>query len=371
MAKAKDKKKVKRIVKAKIDFISLCEKGANTFSTIYKGGDEDKSVDLSTICKDMNELGEIVALVYAPESVDSQGDVASAAVIKEFAHDFSKNGEGIDVKHNEEVLSKDAVYVAESFIVQKNDPRFDGMKDYDGNSVDATGGWGVVLKVDDEDLREKYRSGEWEGVSMGGTAIKKTDVSSASMMEKFFDYILKFNKENKTLKTEDKDMALTLSKEDLKAVVDGVAEQMTKSSEAAAEKLAKSAEAEAEAVAKAKAEKIGKTDLPKPMIKVNATDEEADRYKRDTAIYELSKTVDSEDGNAVLEFRKEASNIALVKDIDEYLKVKKGASYDSFYVSNQTPQAGVISKSTGNTTADLIVKQMEEEDAAAAAEAKK
>ena len=58
MAKRKDKKKVKRITWAKVDFISLCPRGANTFSTIYKGDDGDSSVDLVTLCKDMNEQGE-------------------------------------------------------------------------------------------------------------------------------------------------------------------------------------------------------------------------------------------------------------------------------------------------------------------------
>ncbi|MCK5614265.1 terminase, partial [Candidatus Pacearchaeota archaeon] len=44
----------------------------------------------------MNEQGEITCVVYAPDMVDSQGDSASAAVIKDFAYDFAKNGGNID-----------------------------------------------------------------------------------------------------------------------------------------------------------------------------------------------------------------------------------------------------------------------------------
>ena len=63
MAKRKDKKKVKRITWAKVDFISLVPRGANTFSTIYKGEDGDSQVDLTTLCKDMNEKGEIARVI--------------------------------------------------------------------------------------------------------------------------------------------------------------------------------------------------------------------------------------------------------------------------------------------------------------------
>jgi hypothetical protein len=41
-------------------------------------------------------------------------------------------------------------------------------KDRAGSKVDVTGGWAVVIKIENEELRKKYRTGEWDGVSMAG-----------------------------------------------------------------------------------------------------------------------------------------------------------------------------------------------------------
>ena len=51
--------------------------------------------------------------------------MASADVIREMAHDFMTEPR-IDVMHDGKALGTDKVSVAESFIVQKGDPRFDG-----------------------------------------------------------------------------------------------------------------------------------------------------------------------------------------------------------------------------------------------------
>lgn len=165
--------KKRRIKKAKVDFISLVPKGANLLRTMYKSA--DGHFELATLTKDINEQGEIYAVVYAPELRDHQGDIASAEVIKEMAYDFAKSGLGIDIRHNEKPLSKDDIFVAESTIIQKGDDRFAGITDYDGNTVDVEGGWGVVLKVENEDLRKMYREGDWQGVSMGGSMLVVED----------------------------------------------------------------------------------------------------------------------------------------------------------------------------------------------------
>jgi hypothetical protein len=166
--------KKRRIKKAKVDFISLVPKGANLLRTMYKA-DEDGHFELATLSKDINEDGEIYAVVYSPELRDAQGDIASAEVIKEMAYDFAKTGLGIDIRHNEKPLSKDDIFVAESTIIQKGDERFAGITDYDDNPVDVTGGWGVVLKVENESLRKMYREGDWQGVSMGGSMLVVPD----------------------------------------------------------------------------------------------------------------------------------------------------------------------------------------------------
>jgi len=330
---AKDKpKKTKRIVKAKIDFISLCPRGANTFSTIYKADDGNTSVTLDTVCKDMNEQGEIIALVYAPETVDSQGDIASAAVIKEFAHDFAKNGEGIDVRHNEDVLSKDAVYVAESFIVQKDDPRFADMKDYDGNSVDATGGWGVVLKVDDEGIRKDYREGKWQGVSMGGVANKKEDVGAmiAKAVKDGLSSLSPFKKENKSKKNTENIMPLT--KEDKAEIAELVKETVTSVNKEAEE-------AKAEALKKAQEDKpkLG-LGMDKPILKANPSPEDRTRHLKNLEIFELSKTVDPDDARAMYAFEEKAQEIAKSEDLKKTMQKQSSDSYDCFYTNQETDE---------------------------------
>jgi len=160
----------RRITKATIKRISLCRAGANAFPVLYKA--DDSSVEISLLTKATNtfdEQGELLAVVYAPEIRDSEGDIASASVIRDAMHEFAKSGEGVDICHEGAALPADKAYVAESFEIQKGDPRFLGFQDTAGAAVDVTGGWGIVMKIEDPELRTLYRSGEWNGVSMGGT----------------------------------------------------------------------------------------------------------------------------------------------------------------------------------------------------------
>jgi len=161
----------RRIKKASVKFLSLVPKGANRLPVIYK---EDGAFDIDMLVKagdNFNEKGELLAVVYAPELRDSQGDIASADVIKDMMYDAAKNGVSIDIRHNEKALAKSDAYIAESFIIQPGDARFADTKDRDGNRVDVTGGWGVLVKIDNPELRSLYSSGEWQGISMGGTAV--------------------------------------------------------------------------------------------------------------------------------------------------------------------------------------------------------
>ena len=142
---------------------------------IYKADDQSVTFDTQIIeLNKFEERGELCAVVYVPEQRDSQGDIASAEVIKEMAYDAMKNGLEIDTRHDETGLSKDDVHIAESFIIQKGDPRFVDQKTYDGRSVDVTGGWGVVLKIECPELRKTYRT-SWKGISMGGSALMETE----------------------------------------------------------------------------------------------------------------------------------------------------------------------------------------------------
>lgn len=169
----------RKIKKALVDYISLCPRGANKLPVMYKseeGDDRMKFTCLTRAEKDFEERGLLTAVVYAKGIRDSQGDIVyDDDVIYDMMTSFAKNGRGIDIRHDEKALSKDDIFPVESFQIQENDPRFADYKDYDGNPVDVTGGWGVVFKVENEGLREAYREGKWNGVSMGGSMLVESE----------------------------------------------------------------------------------------------------------------------------------------------------------------------------------------------------
>lgn len=361
----KKNKRKRQILKAKIGFLSLCPAGANTLRTVYKSAEGDENVELQVITKEMTEQGELICCVYAPDLEDSQGDQASAEVIKDFAYDFAKTGGSIDIKHNEEALGKDQIFVAESTIIQKGDPRFADIEDYDGDSVDVTGGWGVILKVEDEKLQDLYRSGEWGGISMGGM-MQVRDISAETNIEKILNKI--FAPLMKLKKQENQDMSL--NDKDLKQVGEVVAKAFE------ARDVATTKKAEEDKIAKEKADKIAaeKADekklglgMSEPVLKADPTEEDIAKHRRNLAIFELSKKVDPKDSLALYEFNKKAKEIATCEKLDDVLISQKGSSYERFYISNQDT-SDVTSHKTGGKDEDPYVaainKEMDEEDVA-------
>lgn len=168
----------RRIKRADIRFISLCPRGKNQMPVIYKS---DGTVQFDTLIKATEDAGEITAVVYAPEVRDSDGDIASAEVIKEMAYGYAMRKGSVDIIHDGKAVTPDRAFTAENFLIQKGDDRFKDWKDYSGNPVDVTGGWAVVIKVNDAALRADYKAGKWNGVSMGGTGeieVEKADDSS-------------------------------------------------------------------------------------------------------------------------------------------------------------------------------------------------
>lgn len=163
----------RRIKAAKISLISLVPAGANRVTSLFKSRHrEEDVVEMAAVAK-MDSQGYLTSLVYVPDTVDTDGDTADAEVIKEMAHGFVANmeGNGIDVLHDGEPVGNDRAHVCETFIVQKDDPRFAGVTNDADEPIDPTGSWGVVIKIDDPELRSRYATGEWVGVSMFGSAI--------------------------------------------------------------------------------------------------------------------------------------------------------------------------------------------------------
>lgn len=172
----------RRLKKVEVRFLSLCNRGANALPVLYKG---DDTVELQTMCK-MSDEGMLTAVAYAPDIRDNQGDIADAEVVKGMAHSFMMNGAKLDIMHDFKAVPKDKAHVVESFIIQKADPRFVGWKNASGEIVDVTGGWAVVIKVQDPTLRELYREGKWNGVSLAGPCTVEVEKSDDnSLIERF------------------------------------------------------------------------------------------------------------------------------------------------------------------------------------------
>lgn len=359
---AKEKSKVKRkILKGYVEFLSLCPKGANTIQTVYKADDgTNKNISFAAITKDLTEQGELIACVYSPDLVDSQGDTASAKVIKQMAYDFAHSGVGIDIRHDNKAISAEEAFVAESFIIQKGDPRFAGIKNYDGKVVDVTDGWGVVIKIEDEKLKTLYRSGEWGGISMGGLVltedIEKEDGAILKALKSIQDYLSgkNTNKQNDMEINMDKKELAELLLENNKQLVAAFKEAMKPAEETAEQKTARLAKEEAE-------KKVTKgMGYPKPILKENATEEEMDRFAKETEIYELSLCVDRTDVKSVREFQKMAKEIAAETTGNEKTKEKENV-YGSFFKSNQDVKAKNPDGSE-KSFGDLILAQMDKEE---------
>ena len=190
MPKSKSKR---RYTKLDIAFVSLCPQGKNGLPVVMKAASSESDhpmLTIGTVAKatpEFDETGEILALVYVPDVPDSDGDMASAQVIKEACNSFAKNGMNLDIRHNNMPISKDRAYVAQSFIVQKGDTRFDDVKLSDGTSVDPDGGWALSIKLEDSELRGLYKDKGWQGVSMFGYGtteeVAKSEQEDSALMQ--------------------------------------------------------------------------------------------------------------------------------------------------------------------------------------------
>ena len=309
----------RRITAAKITHISLVPRGANRMPVIFKADDQTLDVELLVKASDdFDTKGELTALVYAPEQRDSQGDIASADVIKEMMYDAARDGVSIDVRHDGVALAKEQAFVAESFLVQKDDPRFEGIKTYDGVAVDPVGSWGVVMKVDDPALRQKYRDGEWNGVSMGGTAVVASEKSDDMLTRVIDEMAKRFGVTDDANTNEDFDMtkdemaaALKESNADLaKSIVEGVGTLVKEHLNAPPEKKGEAKGAE---TTKAETKEPPKKPAPKaPVFKGDPTDPEAlMKHQRALALFNLRKDVDWDDAASVAEY---TENLAAFKE---------------------------------------------------------
>ena len=117
------------------------------------------------------ELQIVYGEVYAPDFPDSEGDYMTRETIREMAHTFMRKslGGNIDVQHSQE---RSGAYVVESFIARDDD------------SVFIPGSWVIGVKVPDPELWAQIKSGELNGFSLDGKAMR-VDWSSRSTCPTF------------------------------------------------------------------------------------------------------------------------------------------------------------------------------------------
>lgn len=154
----------KRFLKSvMVNFISLVDRAANRKTIIFKSKDSSKNTYNKTvnIAKLDDEQRIVYGIVYAPDQPDSDGDYTTAKVIKQMAYDFMQAGNtgNVDNQHDNQ---PDEGFIAESWILERNDPRFPD---------EAEGSWAVGIKVTNNDTWSKVKSGEITGLSMGGVAL--------------------------------------------------------------------------------------------------------------------------------------------------------------------------------------------------------
>lgn len=185
--------KAKRILKnIDVAFISLVNKGANGKEIIFKRNTpptplpatqgrhtEGSSIKKAfTIIKTDDEKRLVYGTVYEPDTVDSQGDTASAEVIEKAAHNFLfllKN-KNVDTQHD---FVADDGAVVESFILRAADPMFPDTK---------IGSWVVAIKVANDETWALVKSGEIAGLSLAGLAATEvpqdeTEKSDTSLLK--------------------------------------------------------------------------------------------------------------------------------------------------------------------------------------------
>lgn len=350
-------KKKRRLKKGHVNFISLVPRGANQLPVMYKS--EGDNFTFQNLVKTMTEEGELLSIVYTPEHRDSDGDIADAEVIKQMAYDAQKaGGVDIDIRHDGKALPREDAYVAETFIVQKGDKRFEGLKDYSGNEVDPEGAWAVIIKIENEDLRKQYRDGLWNGVSMGGTgafSIEKGEDSDDPELEGRLLSMFPGLEKMKAPKTQNPNKENTMTKEEVEKIVKEAIVASKESDNQTPEQIAKQEALEKEACLK-------KQGIKKPVFRGKLTDETALRkHQRDVELYQAASECDFEKAESIAEYRETVTEIKKeYADLDEQddTQNKSGAS-SSF----KKGEKGKSQNSDDNLTDEERVAKQEQDDA--------
>ena len=210
-----------------VSFISLVARPANGKPVLLKSGEPVRTF---AIAKMDEEWQRVYGIVYAPDEVDTDGDTASADVIKNAADNFMRAGrtQNVDSKHS---FKAEQAYVAESWIVKDGDPYFA-----------ETGAWAVGIQINDRQLWERAKAGELAGLSLAGQGygeqiVGDKDPESDGLAKAVIDGLKKY------LPTTTKD-ATDMDKEQVRAIAAEAVEQALAKQTADAKAAADKAEAD-------------------------------------------------------------------------------------------------------------------------------
>lgn len=317
---------MRRIKKVSVKFLALVKRGANHMPVLYKSADQGNTgeAEFQTLTKelpDFEERGELLSVAYSPEyDGDSQGHIADHDVVREMAHSFMRNGAQLNIRHGDKVLSKEQAYVAENFIIQEGDPRFEDWKDLSGNDVDVVGGWATLIKIEDKKLRSLFKDGGWNGVSLQGPAILEDEDEEVPVhVQKALDFYHRHHKQgDDELKPEELAKVLEDNNKNVAKVIGDALKPLTK--------LAKSSpgddddqdddDEEEEKPKKGKKKGLQKEAPPKFEGDRNNPDDIRAHAKK-VKIYQLEKSVNWDDPKSIEKYTEALELLAKESEEDE------------------------------------------------------
>lgn len=293
--------------------VSIVDKAANKRSFLLMKSGQQPNVEADVKLLKRDEAQQIVyGVVYEPDVVDAHGDFMDAGEIEKAAHVFLKEFRNIDKQHD---FTSKVGEVIESYIAPA---------DFElGGQTVTKGTWMMAVKVVD-DVWQSIEKGEYTGFSLAGygnvekaqgeitatlhegeMVLTKEDTSFLAKLKKFFAPLL----EHEQVQKEQGEEVMTMTKEELQALVtDTVAEAVAKAlakEETPAEPA--SPQDEPEAVAE---------DVVKEETPAEETTEQTELAKAKQEIEELKKQLDARP----LAFSHGAEEVTKASDKPNYCK---------------------------------------------------
>lgn len=114
-----------------------------------------------TILQKSEDAGFVLAPALVPEERDLQGDIVSAEVIEQAAHDYMQESQTVGLMHK---AVAQGVVLVESYIARCD-------MEIEGVSV-KKGTWLTGYKIYNQELRGAILSGVFNGVSIGGEGVR-------------------------------------------------------------------------------------------------------------------------------------------------------------------------------------------------------